>query len=313
MGGPLEGTLSLIKPPGMTSHDVVGYVRRTLGEKRVGHTGTLDPLAAGLLVICVGRATKISRFLTDSVKCYLAEVTFGVSTKTQDAAGDVIEQADASPLTAEDILRALDRQKGTQHQVPPMASAVRHQGRKLYELARAGIEVEREPREIEIYQIRAIRMDGLQTARPKALFEVTCSKGTYVRTLCSDIGRSVGLPAFNSFLLRTRVGVFTVNEAMTLEELAEKAGEGHVEENALTSVDCALAHLPAVLVKDSACQAVLNGRILHAPGIGEMLCPPDQHVRLRDSDNELLAVAQRVTGIEGEGVAFKPVWVRSRI
>ncbi|MDA8096127.1 MAG: tRNA pseudouridine(55) synthase TruB [Clostridia bacterium] len=311
MIGVLEGTLNLIKPPGMTSHDVVGYVRRILGQKRVGHTGTLDPLAAGLLVICVGRATRISRFLTTSVKCYRAEVTFGVSTSTQDAAGDIEEISDASSLTADDIIMALDRQKGTQWQVPPMASAVRHQGRKLYELARTGLEVERQPREIEIFEIRALRLDDLGTARPRALFEVTCSKGTYVRTLCFDIGRSVGLPAFNSFLLRTGVGAWAVNAAFTLEELAGHAREGSLE-NVLVSVDEALAHLPVVLVKEAACQAVLNGRTLYAPGIEEMPRPLDQYVRLRGSDG-LLAVAERVTEADSDTVAFKPVWVRSRI
>lgn len=306
----MEGVLSLIKPPGMTSHDVVGFVRRLAGIKRVGHTGTLDPLAAGLLVLCVGRATRVSRFLTMHDKCYRAEVTFGIGTATQDAAGAVESETDASSLTAEQITEAVLAQKGEQAQIPPMTSAVRHQGRKLYELARSGREVEREPRLVVIKDIRVVRLEDIGSARPKAVLDVLCSKGTYVRTLCADIGRRAGFPAFNSFLLRTMVGRFRIDRAFALEELKTMTGEAALDE-CMYSVDEALAHLPAVELKDGACRAVLNGRTVYPAGVRAMPEGVEEgYVRLRSSE-QLLAVAEYIRGSDGDPEGFRPVWVRT--
>lgn len=304
----MEGVLCLIKPPGMTSHDVVGFVRRVTGLRRVGHTGTLDPLAAGLLVVCVGRATRISRFLVEHDKCYRAEVTFGVRTTTQDAAGTVEEQCDASALTAGEIRGAVAAQQGEQSQLPPMTSAVRHKGRKLYEWARAGREVVREARRVRIHLIRVVRLEEVGSGRPRAVFDVDCSKGTYVRTLCEDIGRRAGFPAFNSFLLRTGVGGFRIGDALTLEELTAAGPDWPAR---MVSVDRALSHFPAVEVKDGARRAVLNGRPLYPAGVTAL---PDGEpggcVRLRNR-GDLLAVAEYVAGTGTESGVFRPVWVRS--
>ncbi len=304
----MEGVISLIKPPGMTSHDVVGFVRRVTGIKRIGHTGTLDPLAAGVLVLCVGRATRISQFLTVHDKWYRAEVTFGISTSTQDAAGALENEVDASQLTQEEIIRAVSAQKGEQLQVPPMTSAIRHKGRKLYELARSGREVEREPRLIRIKHIRVVRTEDLGSRRPKAIFDVCCSKGTYVRTLCADIGRLAGFPAFNSFLLRTAVGRFGIEEAWTLEELESLVATSELA-TCMFSVDAALSHLPAVEVKDGARRSVLNGRVLYPAGVEVMPEGAARYVRLRNNE-DLLAVAEYIEGSEADPGVFKPIWVR---
>lgn len=303
----MEGVLSLIKPPGMTSHDVVGFVRRVTGIRRVGHTGTLDPLAAGLLVLCVGRATRISRFLTESDKCYRAEVTFGISTSTQDAAGILEEEADASALTAAEIKAAVSALEGAQSQLPPMASAVRYKGRKLYEWARRGLEVEREARPIRIDRINVVCLEHVGSMRPKAVFDVCCSKGTYVRTVCADIGRRAGLPAFNSFLLRTVVGQFRIGDALTLEELTAAGPDWPAR---MCSADRALSHLPAVEVKDGARRAVLNGRRLYPVGVAAVPDDIGCYVRLRNR-GDLLAVAECVAASGSDPGGFKPVWVRS--
>jgi len=213
----VNGVINCLKPPGMTSHDVVDFIRKQLGTKKVGHGGTLDPGAAGVLPIFVGKATKAVEFFDDCDKEYVAEMTLGVTTDTGDNLGKVLEirECEAEPAS---IVETFGKFVGKIQQIPPMYSAVRHKGKKLYELARQGITVERKPRTVEIYSIELIKYE-----KPRVLFKVSCSRGTYIRTLCEDIGRALGCGAHLSCLIRTKLGPFNISRAITLEEIKEKS------------------------------------------------------------------------------------------
>nr|PZN05282.1 MAG: tRNA pseudouridine(55) synthase TruB [Bacillota bacterium] len=213
----MNGVINCLKPPGMTSHDVVDFIRKQLGTKKVGHGGTLDPGAAGVLPIFVGKATKAVEFFDDCDKEYVAEMTLGVTTDTGDNLGKVLEirECEAEPAS---IVETFGKFVGKIQQIPPMYSAVRHKGKKLYELARQGITVERKPRTVEIYSIELIKYE-----KPRVLFKVSCSRGTYIRTLCEDIGRALGCGAHLSCLIRTKLGPFNISRAITLEEIKEKS------------------------------------------------------------------------------------------
>lgn len=207
-----NGVISFIKPPGLTSHDMVAIVRRKLKIKRVGHTGTLDPMAAGVLPICIGKGTKIVDFLMNDKKVYRAELTLGSMTDTQDRWGEVLESSDRV-ASEQEIRIEMAKFIGEIAQIPPMYSALKHKGKKLYELAREGITVEREER------IRTIHsLDIISINNNKILFDVSCSKGTYIRTLCHDIGINLGTFGHMSFLLRKSTGNFNLNNSITIEE-----------------------------------------------------------------------------------------------
>ncbi|MCP3676716.1 MAG: tRNA pseudouridine(55) synthase TruB [Deltaproteobacteria bacterium] len=208
----LAGVLVIDKPGGMTSHDVVMRVRRILGVKKVGHTGTLDPMATGLLPLCIGGATKIARFIEGGEKEYRATIKFGVETDTYDAEGKVVAASDTSGVSEEMVVEALAQFRGKIQQIPPMYSAVKIGGTPLYKLARKGITVEREPKEVEISAI-----DVEEFTMPLLTMKITCSKGTYIRTLCHDLGRAVGCGAHLVALRRTRSGYFSIHDAITLD------------------------------------------------------------------------------------------------
>jgi tRNA pseudouridine55 synthase len=208
---PFDGVLLIDKPAGMTSHDVVDRVRRHFGFKKVGHCGTLDPAATGLLILVLERATKLQDRLMSDDKAYEGAMILGVSTDSQDADGKIIAEKPVPPLTAEDIEEVLAKFRGDIQQIPPMVSAVKYQGTPLYKLARKGKTVEREPRLIHIYDLRVL---GLEL--PRITFRVACTKGTYVRTICSDVGDLLGCGAHLHELRRTRSGKFDVNEAHQL-------------------------------------------------------------------------------------------------
>lgn len=217
----MHGVFNLLKPPGMTSHDAVSVARRVLGTKRIGHTGTLDPAAAGVLPLCVGQATRLVEYLQDGTKEYIAEATFGFETDTGDAVGQVVARGDVSQVDLEKLRAAIDGFRGRITQTPPIYSAVKKDGKKLYDLARAGQgedDVEIPTREVDISLFTVLRFleDG-QTVR--AMLHVECSSGTYIRSLVRDIGRVLGCYATMTFLVRTRTGGFTNVEAHTLEEL----------------------------------------------------------------------------------------------
>ncbi|MBI1987532.1 MAG: tRNA pseudouridine(55) synthase TruB [Nitrospinae bacterium] len=210
----MDGILNINKPRGLTSHDVVKRVRRILNIKKVGHAGTLDPEARGVLLVCVGRGTKLVEHLMNLPKLYRGTMRLGIKTDTQDAWGQVIFQGAEPQFTREQLLGVFSEFTGVIQQIPPMFSALKHQGRRLYDLARQGIQVERQPRQV---QIRALRL--LEVSGSLVDFEVECSRGTYVRTLCSDIGDRLGCGAHLSRLERIRVGPFALEEALTLEDL----------------------------------------------------------------------------------------------
>jgi tRNA pseudouridine55 synthase len=211
---PFDGVLLVDKPAAWTSHDVVAKVRAHFGFKKVGHCGTLDPMATGLLVLVLGKATRLSEKLTSDDKTYEGSLTLGVTTNTEDADGEVLETKPVPPLTEADFEPVLQKFQGDIYQTPPMVSAIKHQGRPLYKLARKGIEVEREPRLIHIYDLRLLSVE-----LPRVKFRMTCSKGTYVRTLAADIGRALGCGAHLSELRRTAAGKFQLEQAHTLEQI----------------------------------------------------------------------------------------------
>jgi len=219
-----HGFLIIDKPAGWTSHDVVARVRRLAGQKRVGHTGTLDPDATGVLLVCLGHATRLIEYTEGFHKCYRATLALGVETDSQDASGAVVREADASGVT-EDALRAvLPRFTGEIRQVPPMVSAVHHRGERLYEIARRGETVERTSRPVTIYRMEAADFVPGRVAR--ATLDVECSGGTYIRTLCHDIGEALQVGGHMAVLRRTGVGPFSTPDAVSLEALAEAAAEG---------------------------------------------------------------------------------------
>ncbi|WP_240375356.1 tRNA pseudouridine(55) synthase TruB [Bacillus piscicola] len=289
-----SGIIPLYKQKGMTSHDCVVKIRKLFKTKKVGHTGTLDPDVEGVLPICIGRATKIAEYITDLPKQYEAEITLGYATTTEDASGDIIDKKQVMPCPDENnIKKTLQSFQGRQQQIPPLYSAVKVQGKKLYEYARAGLEVERPVKDIEIYEL-VFKGNTLVQHEDTVSFRfiVTCSKGTYVRTLCTDIGRSLGFPAHMSELTRTRSGPFTCEEAIKLEEIENRLQEGSGS-SVIYPMAKGLAHLPRVEVDEQTKAKILNGRVL----------PADKQMKekmfLFVSADELLAVYQQHPTKEG--------------
>jgi len=278
----MNGIINVLKPPGMTSFDVVAYLRKLLQIKKIGHTGTLDPGTAGVLPLCIGNATKAIEYFTDKGKEYRAELTLGVSTDTQDSTGRVIRTSDILP-EREQILETINSFIGKQMQVPPMYSAVSIDGVRLYKLARNGVEVERPPREIEIYSIDILSI----IQNKKIIFDVKCSKGTYVRTLCADIGEKLGCGGHMSFLLRTAAGNFKLQDAVTLEEIKRKAEENRIEE-ILIPTDSALNQFGYVKLNNEDQKKLINGA--YVPIRYNMI--DDELVRVYDSSGNFIALAE---------------------
>ncbi len=240
---PFEGVVCVLKPPGLTSSDVVVDVRRIFHEKRVGHTGTLDPAAAGVLPVCIGRATRLFDYLVDKKKRYLAEIRFGLATDTEDAYGAVTERTECD-ISQERLEAVLPSFIGEQLQVPPIYSSLNVNGVKMYKLARRG-EVT-SPVEERKRLITVSRMELVEKLEKNSfLIDIECSKGTYVRTLCRDIGKRLGAAAYMPFLLRTASGSFTLDSAHTIAEL-KALGEQGVLESVLVPMDEAAAHIPAL-------------------------------------------------------------------
>jgi tRNA pseudouridine55 synthase len=283
----MDGILNIDKPAGMTSHDVVGRVRRVLQTKRVGHAGTLDPDATGVLVVAVGIATRLLPFLPTEPKMYVARIAFGTATDTEDASGRVTSAADASALTENALREALPRFTGEIDQIPPMVSAVHHEGKRLYELAREGVTVERAARRVTIHEIRAA--DFAAGERAEATLSVTCGGGTYIRTLCANIGEAVGLPAHMKTLRRDRVGNFHRADALPLDEMLQTARETLVQDW-LLPIERAL-DLPTVAISDAEAVRVSRGQSVDA------LIPPSQTEAVALLHRErLLAIARYDSG-----------------
>jgi tRNA pseudouridine55 synthase len=248
------GIINVLKPPGMTSHDAVSFIRKVYGIKRVGHAGTLDPAAAGVLPIAVGRATRLIEYFTDHDKSYRVELTLGYETDSGDDTGNIINTSQAAMPPGETIAAVLASFTGAIEQVPPMYSAIKVQGKKLYEFAREGKVIERKARVVRIYKISLLSVVG-----STVLFDVDCSKGTYIRSLCIDIGRKLGIPAVMSFLVRTKAGPFLLSDAHTLEEIQEQP------ELLLEPADGYLS-LPKMILDSDSARAFKNGRNIISDG-----------------------------------------------
>ncbi|WP_174613326.1 tRNA pseudouridine(55) synthase TruB [Virgibacillus ihumii] len=255
----MKGILPLWKPKGMTSHDCVAKVRKLFYTKKVGHTGTLDPEVEGVLPICIGQATKIVPFLTDTTKTYKAVVSLGTATDTEDAQGSIIEKKAVGISLSKQILEnVLQLFLGEIEQIPPMYSAVKVNGKKLYEYARANEDVERPVRNVTIHKLDLLDFDNDQH---RFTIQVVCSKGTYIRTLCVDIGRSLGYPAHMSYLVRTETGSIMQKDTVSFNEL-EQAGE---RQQMLLPVSTGLKHLDVLEVDENMKMKVKNGQKLALP------------------------------------------------
>ncbi len=286
----MNGLLLIDKPKGSTSHDIVKRIRQLLKIRKAGHTGTLDPVATGLLLVCLGRATKLTRFLQNLDKTYQGEMIFGTTTTSLNGQGEVVEEKDASSLSKDEVEELFARFRGKIIQTPPMWSAVHWKGKRLYEIARDGLEVERVPRKIWIYELELL--DFVSNGHPKVEFEVRCSKGTYVRSLCADIGKVSGFGAYQAALCRTKVGPFNLKQAKTLKGLEKKVAQGK-EQEIIWSLRDALPHLPLVTVKPGVEKIVKWGRPLyltHLDFLPQELGKGDR-VRLCSQEGKLLAVA----------------------
>ncbi len=248
--------LNIDKPCGMTSHDVVAVARKHFGTRAVGHTGTLDPSASGVLLLCLGRATKFARFFEALDKTYWAVLTLGVCTDTQDATGQVTQTRSVPPVHRQHVERILERFRGPIAQVPPMYSAVKHQGQRLYKLARQGKVVSREPRRVHIRRLELLDIQGTRLT-----LSVTCSKGTYIRTLCEDIGLALGYGAHMVALQRCRIGRFSLAQAGSIESLRSTPVANSREAiRGLSPLSRALTFLPSLMLTPPQYQAVRTGQ-----------------------------------------------------
>ncbi|MGH8909565.1 MAG: tRNA pseudouridine(55) synthase TruB [Egibacteraceae bacterium] len=273
----MDGVLIVDKPAGMTSHDVVAAVRRAAGQRRVGHAGTLDPDATGVLVMCLGRATRLAAYLQASVKTYDARVRLGVETTTLDASGEVTAERDASAVDEAGLCEALKSFVGQIQQMPPMVSAVKVGGERLYRKARRGEVVERPLRTVQIHDI--VLEDFEPGPQAEAAFLVTCSSGTYIRTLAADVGERLGVGAHLVTLRRLGSGRFSLEDAVDLGKVGELGAQGRLAEALLTPAQ-AIADYPSVTVDAQSAWAVGNGRPLDATGMPGPVAVLDQAGRL---------------------------------
>ena len=281
----IHGILNIYKKKGYTSHDVVAKLRGITGQRKIGHTGTLDPEAEGVLPVCLGRATKVCDLLTDRDKTYEAVLFLGIRTDTQDVTGTVTDRGDVQGITREMVEQAAHKYVGEYDQIPPMYSALKVNGKKLYELAREGKTIERKARRVRIYELEI-----LEEALPRVRLRVRCSKGTYIRTLCDDIGADLGCYGCMEALLRTRVGPFALEEACRLEEVASALKTGELGKM-LCPIDRLFAEYPAVRVKEGWEKLAYNGN-----GLKRSMTDGDREtrdgacVRIYDAGGNFLAL-----------------------
>lgn len=275
----IDGILNVNKPAGKTSLEVVELVRRLSGQRRVGHAGTLDPRATGVLPICLGQATRVISFLVDTPKIYQAQIQLGISTDTYDAEGRATQRADPSHITKEEVEGVLPSLCGSIRQKPPMYSALKHRGKRLYELARAGIEVEREEREAEVFRLEMVAWQP-----PLFTVEVECGKGTYIRSLAHDLGQALGCGAHLRELVRLKSGPFHIGDGLTIPQLEDSFRHNYWPD-LLYPMDVVLEHWVAAIVSKEKEQAIRQGRPL-ALGDGE----DKAYCRAYSLDGRFLAV-----------------------
>lgn len=286
----MNGIFNVDKPAGMTSHDVVAVVRKISGESRVGHAGTLDPMATGVLLVCIGQATRVVEYLTDHDKKYHARIRLGIETDTYDATGTVVAEKQVS-VTVDQIKEALAGFSGRISQHPPAYSAIKQNGVPLYKLARQGIDVETEPREVEIYSILLTAF-----APPDLEIDIHCSKGTYVRSLAHDLGAKLGCGAHLSALTRTASGQFTLENAIALDRLKD-AFANHFAEQFLNPIDEALLQFEAIVVEPGIVKRIQQG--------SPLICEREYStplLRVYSTRGELIAIMEP----SGEPGTWKP-------
>jgi tRNA pseudouridine55 synthase len=287
----LSGVLVIDKPTGVTSHDVVQELRGILGIRRIGHTGTLDPRASGVLLACVGKGTKVAQFLTGYDKEYQAMIKLGATSDTYDAEGEIQESPEECKVSPERIKDAVDSFRGEVWQLPPLFSAIKYKGKRLYQYAREKEKVERTKRRVEI---KDITIENLNV--PFVELKVSCSKGTYIRSLAHDVGQKLGCGAYLFSLKRTRVGPFTLTDALSPERISEVKKEGRIEE-ALISIEEALAHLPSVAVREDSVAKVQNGAPLVPSSVSSVKgsFARDQSVSVTDEKGKIIAIGKALS------------------
>ena len=279
----VDGILNINKPQGRTSFSVVSLVKRLSGVRRVGHAGTLDPAATGVLPVCLGQGRRVVPFLHNAAKVYKARIKLGVTTDSYDATGNVTTVGDPTGLSRQHLLSALDSFRGQIQQTPPMYSAVKHGGKPLYELARAGIEVERKSRPVQIYRLELRRWQP-----PVATIEVECSKGTYIRSLAHDLGQLLGCGAHLKSLTRLRYGCFSLEDAVSLSQLEDGFRHGYWQ-RFVYPIDIVFQDWAAVVVDDATEEDVKNGRPVELKP-GDSLQPGAGHLRVYNGDGHFLGV-----------------------
>ena len=286
----MDGIINIYKEPGFTSHDVVAKLRGILHQKKIGHTGTLDPGASGVLPVCCGKATKVCGLLTDKDKSYHAICQLGIETDTQDMSGSVIRQCSRTGITEQDIIKCASQFKGRIMQVPPMYSALKVNGKKLYELAREGQVVDRKPREVIIHSLEITDIDINQG---RFSMDVTCSKGTYIRTLCHDIGIRLGNAAAMEKLVRTRVSVFRIEDAITLGKLQQIA-ENQPErlKDYFMPVDMLFSSYKKAWIKPGFAKSLANGNKLSGSMFDRMEAEvqPGENILVYDENGMFKAI-----------------------
>lgn len=287
----LHGLIIIDKPPGLTSHQVVQRVKRILNVSKAGHTGTLDPFATGVLVVCLNEGTKLAPFLQEAQKAYEGMLRLGVETDTQDGTGKILGEEKPVRCSREDIERAFQAFRGRICQTPPMYSALKHEGVPLYRLARTGKEIERPRREVKIYELQILRQE-----MPRVEFRVVCSKGTYVRTLASDIGAHLECGACLERLRRTKSGDFSLSDSVDLTTLESAPLETVIAQWLITPAR-AVASLPTVMVNNAVAEKVLHGRIVARSEVRaeNLLCGEEGLFKIVNCDGELLAIAETST------------------
>jgi tRNA pseudouridine55 synthase len=267
----VDGILNIDKPGGVTSYRIVALVKRLSNQRRVGHAGTLDPIATGVLPICLGQGTRIVEYLAESPKTYQAQIELGVATDTYDATGQITGEADPSGISREQVASALDAFRGVTEQTPPMYSAVKHRGQRLYHLARSGVWVTRRSRPVEIYELEIVNWQP-----PQVTVMVSCAKGTYIRSLAHDLGQSLGCGANLKGLVRSRYGPFDIKTAITVPRLEDAFRQG-CWQRFLHPIDTVLQSWSAVVVNEATERAIGTGQPvspaqLHPDAAGESRC-----------------------------------------
>lgn len=281
----LHGVLNINKEKGFTSHDVVAKLRGIVGQKKIGHTGTLDPDATGVLPVCLGKATKLCDMLTDKDKTYETVMLLGKTTDTQDISGEVLSEASIEGIEESAVIKCIKEFVGDYMQVPPMYSALKVNGKKLYELAREGIEIERKARPVVIHDIKILEVN-----LPRVRMEVSCSKGTYIRTLCHDIGQKLGCGACMEELIRTKVSRFHLADSLTLKEVEELKEAGRLNE-ILVPIDAMFSEYEAVTLKKEFVAFAYNGNLFMPKHICERITLTDgKRVRVYDEEGTFIAI-----------------------